>query len=400
MDKNSKTKLDWRQFFISVLGTAIGVALTFIISGKVERRNQEQAQRLTAIMVIHDIDNTIDILKSWKEQEEEGRKLLAYLQDHKDQKDPIPSDTLSEVFDLLVRSNAEVYHFDTSKEKIFNSDVDIWQNLGNMKFIDNVQDIFNQRQQLLDLTNTTEWFSKPIPQDEYMQIIMGGWATEQLFNEQRWSFLKKKLQENRVSYYISLANYRVSSLSEYIDRFSLLNDENKFIMGITDREMDNYVNSISNKGIALTRSALLGHWLFSKKEQRLEYDFRSDNTFTITNNLVSEFTRTRYWSGIIKAKLIYDGAWSLQRDSLIMTIDVNKLDVQMDPSGIEVKENMQDSLSSWIQRYRDYLHGRFRDDLSKKTDNIVYQVRLDSSKDKMEWTGANGEVRYIKRMDE
>ena len=41
MEKNTThQKIDWRQFFISVLGTAIGVALTFVVSGLVERRNK------------------------------------------------------------------------------------------------------------------------------------------------------------------------------------------------------------------------------------------------------------------------------------------------------------------------------------------------------------------------
>ncbi len=48
---------------MTVLGTAIGVALTFIVNGAVARHNKEQAQRLTAIMVIHDIDNSVKIVK-------------------------------------------------------------------------------------------------------------------------------------------------------------------------------------------------------------------------------------------------------------------------------------------------------------------------------------------------
>lgn len=399
MEKSSKRNTDWRQFFISVLGTSIGVALTFIISGMVERRNKEQAQRLTAIMVIHDIDNTIDILKSWKEQEEDGQKLLLYVQEHDHQKEPLPSDTLSQVFDLLVKFNSEELRFDTAKEKIFNSDVDIWQNLGNMKFIDNVQDIFNERQRLLELTNTTEWFCKPIPQEEYMQIIMEGGTTQKEYEAKRWSFLQTKLQDKRVAYYISVSNYRVSSLGDYINMFTLLNDENKFIMGITDREIDDYVNSINKKGIALSRAALPGHWIFLNKAQSLKYDFHSDNSFSITNNVLSEFLRTPYGSGIIKAKLMYDGSWSLQGDSLVMTMDANTVSVQMDPSGIEVKENMQDSLAHLINAYRDYFYNTVREDLSNKAERISYKVRLDSSKNKMEWTDAKGEVRYLKRED-
>lgn len=384
---------------ISVLGTAIGVALTFVINGMVGRHNKEQAQRLTAIMVIHDIDNTIDFLKTWKEQEEEGQKLLSYAQDHKDQKEPIPADTLMKVVDLLVRSYSD-YHFDTSKEKIFNSDVDIWQNLGNMKFIDNVQEIFYERQSLLETANTAEWFSKPIPKEEYMQIIMGEWRDEEEFYAHMWSFIREKMQEKRVAYYINVSNSRVSSLSESIEKFTRLNNENKFIMGITDRELDDYVNSISNKGIALTRAQLPGRWLFETKSQKLQYEFHPDNAYTITNYVSSEFTKTRYWSGVIVIRLLYGGNWTCQGDSLVLSLDSGTMDVQMDPSGIEVKENGQDSLDSWMNRYREYLNDYFQEGLTKQGDRKAYKARLDSSRDKMEWTDATGEIRYLKRLSE
>lgn len=395
----SRNKIDWRQFFISVLGTAIGVALTFIVSGLMERRNRQQAQRLTAIMVIHDIDNTIDILQTWKEQEEEGPKLFTYVQDHKDQKEPLPSDTLNRVLDMLVRSNSN-FHFDTSKEKIFNSDVDVWQNLGNMKFIDNVQAIFYDRQRLLDVALTEDWFLEPIPSDDYMAVLMGtGWVTEDEFNAARWAFLKEKLKEPRVNYFMNVASSRISVLTEYIDRFTRLNDENKFIMGITDRELDDYVNSILNKGIALTRAQLPGRWLFAKKGQRIEYDFHSDNSFAVTNVKSSAFTKTWSWSGSLKVKLLYTGEWAIQGDSLILNFDFHTLDIQMDQSGIEVKENMQDSLSSLMDSYRDYLKNSFLEDAADGFERKAFKARMDASRDKMEWTDSEGEVRYLKRQD-
>ena len=313
--KTTRKKIDWQQFFITVIGTAIGVALTFVVSGILERRNKAQAQRLTAIMVIHDIDNTVNIFQSWKDNEEKGKALLVYALEHKDQKEAIPSDTLMNVLNLLVRSKTE-YHFDTSKEQIFNSDADTWQNLENMKFIDNVQEFFYERQRFLEIANNAEWFREPIPDEEFMQVIMNsGWVTEEEYFTELWAFLRDKLQDKRVAYYINVSHARVEALTQYIDKFTLLNEENKFIMGITDQELEDYVNSLHNNGIALTKGDLPGRWLFASRDQNMEYIFHSDNTYTYSNAKNSSYVKTPYWSGVYTVKVTYKGTWALQRAS-------------------------------------------------------------------------------------
>ena len=396
VEKTIRKKIDWQQFFITVIGTAIGVALTFVVSAMLEQRKKEQAQRLTAIMVIHDIDNTIDIFKSWKEKEEEGKALLLYALEHKDQKKAIPSDTLLNVLDLLVRRKAE-YHFDTSKEQIFNSDADTWQNLDNMKFIDNVQEIFYERQRFLEMANTLEWFREPIPEEESMQVIINsGWDSQEEYYEKIWAFLRDKLHERRVAYYINVSHARLSTLTEYIDKFTLLNEENKFIMGITDRELEGYVNSLSNNGIALTNADLPGQWLFTSKDQRTEYGFRSDNSYTFTNEGTSSYVKALYWSGKYTLLTSYKGTWALQRDSLILTPDFSTADVHVDSSGLVVEENGEEKLADWLNSYKERMLDFYRSHADKGEQPAI-KVRLDSSKDKMEWTFSDGEVRYLKR---
>ena len=134
VEKTSRKAIDWHQFFITVIGTAIGVALTFVVSGMLEHRKKEQARRLTAIMVIHDIDNTINVLKDLKGREEQEGELLRSALKQRDQLEEMPSDTLNKVLNILADSQSD-FSFDTSKEKIFNSDLDTWQNLGNMAFL-------------------------------------------------------------------------------------------------------------------------------------------------------------------------------------------------------------------------------------------------------------------------
>ncbi len=397
--KTTRKKIDWQQFFITVIGTAIGVALTFVVSGILERRNKAQAQRLTAIMVIHDIDNTVNIFQSWKDNEEKGKALLVYALEHKDQKEAIPSDTLMNVLNLLVRSKTE-YHFDTSKEQIFNSDADTWQNLENMKFIDNVQEFFYERQRFLEIANNAEWFREPIPDEEFMQVIMNsGWATEEEYFTELWAFLRDKLQDKRVAYYINVSHARVEALTQYIDKFTLLNEENKFIMGITDQELEDYVNSLHNNGIALTKGDLPGRWLFASRDQNMEYTFHSDNTYTYSNAKNSSYVKTPYWSGVYTVKVTYKGTWALQRDSLVLTPDYASSDVLLDPSGIVVEKDGEKNLADWLNQYQETTLNYFREEDDKEYQYAV-KARLDSSKDKMEWTEADGTVRYLKRKRE
>ena len=397
--KTTRKKIDWQQFFITVIGTAIGVALTFVVSGILERRNKAQAQRLTAIMVIHDIDNTVNIFQSWKDNEEKGKALLLYALEHKDQKEAIPSDTLMNVLNLLVRSKTE-YHFDTSKEQIFNSDADTWQNLENMKFIDNVQEFFYERQRFLEIANNAEWFREPIPDEEFMQVIMNsGWVTEEEYFTELWAFLRDKLQDKRVAYYINVSHARVEALTQYIDKFTLLNEENKFIMGITDQELEDYVNSLHNNGIALTKGDLPGRWLFASRDQNMEYTFHSDNTYTYSNAKNSSYVKTPYWSGVYTVKVTYKGTWALQRDSLVLTPDYASSDVLLDPSGIVVEKDGEKNLADWLNQYQETTLNYFREEDDKEYQYAV-KARLVSSWYKMEWTEADGTVRYMKRKRE
>ncbi len=394
--KTTRRKIDWPQFFISVLGTAIGVALTFIVSGMLERRSKEQAQRLTAIMVIHDIDNSINILKDLKEQEERNGEFLRSAMRKRDQLEGMPYDTPEHVLVLLADAELD-FRFDSSKEKIFNSDLDTWQNLGNMAFLDNVQAFYHNRQEFQDGMNHSTTWKKPIPDEEYMQVIMEtGWVTQEAYSAALRPFLKEKLRDNRVVYYINTSEHRVRYLTQLIDYWTALNNENKFLMGITDRELEDYINSINKKGIPMTRAKLLGHWVMTVGDQTNEYDFQSDHSYSFAIDYASSFSRSVFFSGRLKMTISYSGEWAFQEDSLVLTPDYNTVDVKLDPSGLVPEENMQDSLDAWVNRYRESTLDDFKG-MADKGETYTIKPRLDYSKDKMEWTQSDGAVRYLTR---
>jgi hypothetical protein len=386
----------WPQFLISVLGTAIGVALTFSLNGLRANNKQEQAQRLTAIMVIHDIDNTIDILKTWKRQEASADTLLHYAMDNKNHLDKLPYDTLTSIFNHLVSSNSAL-RFDTSKEEIFNSDLDTWQNLGSVQFLDNVQSFFYDRQELQVINENPEW-KAPIPYDDYLELVMGrGMVSQEQFRQLVIPFLKEKLSDKRVSYYVDKASYRVNQLSQMIDHWTDLNEENKFLMGITDQEMEDYINSFDATGMAVTKRLLTGTWVYPMENRRREYEFNGDHSFSSTIVDVQKGVWMNF-SGEFKSTVSYNGTWELKGDSLVMNIDPNLIDFDVDASNLVAAEGMQDSLDAWKEKYIE----QGRKSLKENSDDYyrdVYKVRMDSSKDKMQWTSPEGTSRYIKRKE-
>ena len=396
MEKKTKARFDWGQFLVTVLGTAIGVALTFVVSGILERRNKEQAQRLTAIMVIHDIDNSVKILQDMKAEEASNGELLRFVLKQRDHLEGVPYDTLGSALSMLADSYSD-FSFDTSKEKIFNSDLDTWQNLGNMAFLDNAQSFYHSRKSLQDGVNQSMMWKKPIPDQEYMQFIMGtGWVTAEEYFAALCPFLQEKLHQDRVVYYINVSSTRVDQMTQMIDYWTGVNDENKFLMGITDRELEDYVNHITRKGSSLTRSKLLGHWVLTVGDQTNEYDFHGNHAYDFAIDYASSFIKSMYFSGRVKMKLSYRGQWAFQGDSLVLTPDYNTADVTVDPSELVPEEHMQDSLDAWVNRYREQGMASFRT-MAEKGERLTVKARLDASKDKMEWTEADGRVRYLKR---
>lgn len=201
------------QFLISVIGTAIGVGLTFAVSNRIDNRKKEQARRLTAMMVIHDIDESIDRLKSMKDEMETQYNATIYVISHLNQIDSLSQDTMGLAISYLVSSD-EKYSFDMSKEKIFHSSPDTWQNLGSMKFIDNIQSFYFNRQSFLESYNQSIYWQRPVSTREFEKVnLMDESLNVEQYVDQYYAlmrdFFKEKLAETSVRHYINYAAYRL-----------------------------------------------------------------------------------------------------------------------------------------------------------------------------------------------
>ncbi|MBP5650772.1 MAG: hypothetical protein J6X01_06845 [Bacteroidales bacterium] len=376
----------WMQFLISVVGTAIGVGLTFAVSKAVENHNQEQAQRLTAMMVIHDIDETIDLLKAMKEKEDQSYNAAMFTMEHLDQMDSVPIDMIEKVLVFILADDQE-FRFNTSNEKVFHSSQDTWKNIGSIKFIDNAQTFFYERQEVQEVCNKADNWQRPVTMKEYnMMNVENGILTSEETRLLAWKFLRDKLMDKKVQYFIHLSPWRSIQYKTFIDSWSRMNDENKFLMSITDEEMEDYVNKINRNGIAVTESSLVGTWIQSMTDgDSTVFEFHKDRTFTYVD--VSTFlTQHPDFHGNVIIRISGKGTWTIEKDSLVRKLDADAYETEVDVSHVVVQAGKESSLNESVKDYTQYVKDYYIQ-YSKKNDRIVRLARLDASRNKMEWKG-------------
>ena len=398
MEKKKKLRASlWMQLLISILGTAIGVGLTFAVNNRMENRKKEEAQRLMAIMVIHDIDESINSLKSLRENMETMYNATLYVREHLNQIDSVPNDTLNKALHFIVETEEE-FRFDNSKEKIFHSSPDTWQNLGCMKFIDNVQSFYYYRQEFQDAYNQSSIWQKPVSVEVYEELnnsdsnLSLEEVLDQYYAKMR-KLLKEKLEDGHVKYYIDCTPRKLGSIASLIKYWIQVNDENKFLMSITDEELENYVNNINTNGYAVSEKSMPGTWEMSSTDEVNQFELRKDHTYSYVS-IVTSPANINFSQG--KLKKIYKelGIWELKGDSLIAIPD--SVDFESDASKMTIQPEKQEMLDNWVQNYQEEYLSYFQQKLKEGYLRQAWSVRLDASRDKMEMKKDENTV-YFKR---
>lgn len=387
----------WTPLLVSIIGTAIGVGLTFAVNNWMDKRQKQQTQRLMAMMVIHDIDESISYLKNYKQEVETMYYTTMYVRDHLSQLDSLPADTLLQALKFIV-NNEEDFRFDMSKEKIFHSSPDIWQNLGSMKFIDNVQSFYYDRQTLQNVFNKPNLWQEPVPLKETECLMIGSNNLsleeyyEQYYNKLR-ELLKEKLADAYVNYYIDYTPQRIGVIANFIKEWTMMNDENKFLMSITDEEMENYVNRFNTNGIAVKEKSLIGTWSSSSTDELNQFEFRKDHTYSFMNHETTT-ANINFSQGKLTRIYIETGTWKLEGDSLFAKPD--SVDYNVDASGMKVQPEKREMLDNWVQNYQKEGLTYYRNTIKDSNYRRSWNAHLDASRNKMELK-KDDQVLYFKR---
>ena len=385
----------WSQFLTSILGTAIGLGLTVGVDRVVENRNHEESQRLTAMMVIHDIDESIETLKKIIEEDDAGHNATMYALHRIDDLENVADSTQEIVINYLMEGlsfNTDL-QFNESGEQMFHSTQDSWKNLDDLTFIRNVEEIYKDRSMLKNDLYSSVFWMKPVTKRESDSL----YTNSDVFDSDQniVAFLRRVLTSRRCQTYLRTYGQRHSYLNELLHDWQNKNNENKFLMNISDEDLKEFVEKTVRQSRAAQEQDLIGTWInVIAKDITNEHEFHADHTYK--NIFVSTFTH-QACSGRALVKATTMGTWSVEGDSVIIVLNPSTLVVDIDDSDLKYTPEMRDSITRGNKEYKDWYAKELLHNIQIKGARRARATNIDRTGQMLELTTSEKETSHYVR---
>lgn len=384
----------WKTFLTSILGTTISIALTFGTSAWVSSSKKKAAQRLTAMMIIDDIDKSIDILKKIRDNEETGYNAAMYVREHIDSLESLSDDTLNIVYDYLLEgfTISSEFEFSESTEKMFHSTQDSWSNLSSVKFVRNIEVFYKDRKMLNELNSHAAW-KKPVLKAETDSVTMNSDILDSKVKV--CAYLKNVLNRRRCKKYLETYINRLNLYNRLIEGWTNLNDENKFLMNITDEELKEFVEKTSKQDRPANEKDIIGTWVMSSTDSYMsEFEFKKDYTF---HNLQSFSMHHKNLAGKAYMEITVTGKWHMESDSLIIVFDPTTAKTHVNDSSLVYREELRDSIQRELHEYMEAQLPHIRKSFEENGGRLTKATSIDLTGNKLELTNSYGGTTHYKR---
>ena len=392
------------QLLISIFGTAIGVGLTFFVNNVVEKKHQRAAQRETAIMAVCDIDEIVQGLKEEIALEDSLLKVAMYVSSHQEMIDSFSMDTLNMAFKYLYDNPMTVKEWTSNtKENAFNSGIDARINIGNNHFYDNVQSCYYERRSLMKVMEDAPMFRRPISKEDYEGFLQKlsqndiDYNGEPSLNAMREA-MKQFMAQETTALYFKRYFARRDAYMWVVNKLERLNRENKLLMNISDKDIEEYIKwNSDNVSQQSPADLLLGSWELRMNNYQNTYVFHENNNFEITamTSFQGQFKFDEEQQEVFvlcPMTLFMTGKWELKGDTLTIDYNCSKaemLSFDIDRSSFPqaALDRMKDSLEIKIEMMKGYILEALRQQ-SRKEVNIV---SFDKSGNSMLWNTTDNE---------
>ena len=132
----------WRELLMTVLATTISIVLTFGTAGLLERCQRTQDRRMSAMMVMSNIESFARTLEIRSDRMSATDSIAAWLlcMSYEDL-ELLPEKELNYLIGRA--TNVATLNHDHTAENVFSNTIETWKNINNMQFIDNVGSCFS-----------------------------------------------------------------------------------------------------------------------------------------------------------------------------------------------------------------------------------------------------------------
>lgn len=390
------TSAAWaKELLMTFIGATLSIVLTFGTAHFVDQKQQREDARQMAMMVIHDMENTAQQFKDFAKSEERYYNSAQYLLEHLDQPDSLTIDSIYLFVAYVTAGNGDAYTYDDSGEQIFVSSQEAWKTINNPAFIDNVQNFFHLRKQMYRTFNVDPYYRKPVPLQAYYDMateFVGapGDMKQNLIDE-----LKAHWLTPEVKAYLKNHATRKIYFNRYADQIISVSSRCKFMMGISDEELAQFVANRTRIGTPVKPHQLIGRWqVVSADDIAIERDFRKDHSYTY---FMTQYMPYSYYTGDMEINYKFMGTWNLKGDSLIILID--SCTHEFDKSHIRYQPEMESAIESLIQMWEPEVveYEQTIVERDEKSHQGVF-VSIDKTGNKIEMR-INDDVQYMIRSD-
>ncbi|MBP5561636.1 MAG: hypothetical protein J6X70_07560 [Muribaculaceae bacterium] len=331
-----------KELLLTTLATTISIVLTFGTAHCIDQHQADQSRRLMALTIINDIDQSLNVIKRYIEEDENGRNITLYLMENMDRLDSVSEDTLNLFIEYVTPSTFDIdMEFKKNNETIFNSSQDTWRTLNDKKFFDNVQNFYSYRATFERERRESAIFQKPVTAEELSQMLLD--TDEMSSHKGKVEVCRRLLNSMKVKRYVDLYAERVKNYQFYLMIFFNQNEENKFLMNITEQEMNDFVNQTYKTVRPVKEKELVGTWeaAYPNDSYQATFEYRKDHTFT-ANYAV-------HWSdAAIIGKMIQrysiSGTWTVEGDSLVKVFDPSSFKMEIDENGATYHPDQADAV--------------------------------------------------------
>ena len=389
------TSATWaKELLMTFIGATLSIVLTFGTAHFVDQKQQREEARQMAMMVIHDMENTADYFQAYSKEDERYFNTVQYVLENKKHLDSIPTDSLKGFVVYITASIDQEFSYDDSSERTFLSSHDAWKTINNAAFIDQVQSFYHARRHSFATMQQDYLFLKPVSEKDYYQLLLQydfSLADTSFYKHCVMNYLERKEVETYINYSFTRRQY----FDRYMEVYRSMANRCKFMMGISDEELAQYVQNQSRTGKPLTEKKLLGKWqMETADDQLIEREYRSDHTYTVSTTYNIAYS---YYTGRLKAKFVTAATWELRGDSLYIE-QLSEPTFELDRSQIHYAPEMEEAVNNFVKLYEDGCNILLEDMKNQDVQRDTVYASIDASGNKIEMRYKQGTV-YFTRCD-